>query len=86
MTVTCNCGHTVENFDQTRYVIYGGEDCDAVEGFHPCTFHVVYCIPCADQAATWPAFLPNQEAADEWLSRASDEHYARKDKRHEAAD
>lgn len=76
-----SCGCELKSGDEGVYVILSGEDCDAVDGFHPCTFHHWYCTPCAEKAKTWPEFLPSQEAADEWLTKASAEHRATKEKK-----
>lgn len=78
MTSIASCGHELKDGDEGEYVILSGEDCDAMDGFRPCTFHHHWCADCAAKAKTWPEYLPSPEAADEWLTSASREHRAKK--------
>jgi hypothetical protein len=65
--IVANCGHSVDDYDELQTVRLSGEDCDAVEGFVPCVSYREFCRPCAERAASWPEFLPDEAAVDAWL-------------------
>ena len=61
--LSCGCADRPE-----VQIIYGGEDCDAVDGFVPCLFFSTYCQECADKlrAEGIPMF-DSEEEGDRWL-------------------
>lgn len=78
MAITASCGHEVADYNDLQTVRYASEDCDAIDGFVPCVSYAEYCARCARKARRWPEFLANDEAADEWLTRAAAEHFAKR--------
>lgn len=66
-TIRASCGHVLKDDEETVGVIYGGEDCDAVEGFVPCIHFASFCPACAEDAKAWPTWFPDVETAEAWL-------------------
>ena len=46
-SITASCGHVLKDNEDIVPVRYRGEDCDPVDGFHPCTFYASFCPTCA---------------------------------------
>lgn len=67
-SITASCGHVLTDGDEGREVRYSGETCDAVEGFKPCVHYAWFCTACADEARSWPEFLPDEAAAEAFFT------------------
>jgi hypothetical protein len=70
-SITASCGHKVEEVEDMVDVIYSGEDCDAVTGFHPCLFYASFCPACAEDWRNKGWLFASEEEADAWLTAES---------------
>jgi hypothetical protein len=68
-SITASCGHILGDNEPGESVIYGGENCDAVDGFQPCLFYAHFCQKCADEWRARGWLLKNETEADAWLDR-----------------
>lgn len=72
MTHIASCGCKLKDDEKTVYVISFEEDCDAMDGFHPCTSHSSYCPKCAAEWKERGLLFESEELADSWLDAASE--------------
>jgi len=63
MSVICTCGHKVDDYDDTATIVLK-QYCPR-NG--PYISYVVYCKPCADEAAKNDEVLFNDKDIDNWL-------------------
>jgi len=67
-SITASCGHTLAGPEQTVSVVYGDEDCDAIDGFHRVVAYAEFCPRCAREWAERGDLFETEAEACAWLA------------------
>jgi hypothetical protein len=68
--IQCSCGHWLVGDEDSVPVTYGGETCDAVDGFSRCITYAEFCPACAVEWQEEGLLFNSEAEADAYLDGA----------------